>query len=451
MVDKKLAISASLAAQPSDIKGYKHLKDLDIPQVNGSDDVMLLIGADSEAQFPLEIRNSGIRGEPYAERTMLGWVVRGPSDRKQSACPSVNFLQTDVLQNLEKLWKTDFSDNIDNDETGWSVEDKRAAQIMSDSIKLRDGHYEMALPWKDESFVPPDNKSLANARLDQLKRRLEKDGELHEKYTEQMRQYIENGYAEEIPAREQSGRCWYLPHQPVTNQNKPGKVRVVFDGASKFRGTSLNDQLLQGPDYFNSLVGILLRFRQDRVAVAADIESMFHQVRVAEDDRDVLRFLWWENGDLARRPKEYRMAVHIFGAKSSPSCTTFALRRTASDNKDEYSQLAVNSVSKSFYVDDFLKSLEDESTAINLANELREMLQRGGFRLTKFLSNEQSVIDSIPVPERASSVQENNLCDEQPNERALGVRWDVHNDKLTYDAKVPDKPPGNISCGELSL
>ena len=45
----------------------------------------------------------------------------------------------------------------------------------------------------------------------------------------------------------------------------------------------------------NSLVGVLLRFRQGTIGIAADIEGMFHQIRVREKDQDSLRFLWWTN------------------------------------------------------------------------------------------------------------------------------------------------------------
>ena len=59
------------------------------------------------------------------------------------------------------------------------------------------------------------------------------------------------------------------------------------------QGVSLNDKVHQGPDLTNSLVGVLQRFRQEQIALMADVEGMFHQVRVSEQDRDALRFLWW--------------------------------------------------------------------------------------------------------------------------------------------------------------
>ena len=64
----------------------------------------------------------------------------------------------------------------------------------------------------------------------------------------------------------------------MVHPKKPDKVRVVFDCAARFRNTSLNDQLLQGPDLTNSLVLVLLRFCQERIGISADVEKMFHQV-----------------------------------------------------------------------------------------------------------------------------------------------------------------------------
>lgn len=69
-------------------------------------------------------------------------------------------------------------------------------------------------------------------------------------------------------------------------------IRVVFDCAATYRGTSLNKELLQGPDLTNTLLGVFLRFCQEPIAMMADIDRMFHQVRVPPEDVDFLRFLW---------------------------------------------------------------------------------------------------------------------------------------------------------------
>ena len=73
----------------------------------------------------------------------------------------------------------------------------------------------------------------------------------------------------------ESKRVWYLPHHPVFHPKKPDKPRVVFDCAAKCNRLSLNDCILQGPDWTTPLVEVLCRFRLGRVAVTDDIKEMF--------------------------------------------------------------------------------------------------------------------------------------------------------------------------------
>ena len=119
----------------------------------------------------------------------------------------------------------------------------------------------------------------------------------------------------------------------------------------------------------------------------ADVESMFHQVHVSPRDCDALRFLWWSNNDLNSEPEEYQMMVHLFGATSSPSCANFGHWQTAEDSQQEFSKDAVDSVKNNFYIDDCLKSVPSENKAIVLVDELRQLLSKGGFCLTKWISN----------------------------------------------------------------
>ena len=76
----------------------------------------------------------------------------------------------------------------------------------------------------------------------------------------------------------------------------------------------------------NGLVGVLCRFRLE-VALVANIKAMFHQFLVCKGDRDLLRFIWWKNGDTKKPVEEYRIKVHFFGAVSSPGCANFGLKR----------------------------------------------------------------------------------------------------------------------------
>ena len=68
----------------------------------------------------------------------------------------------------------------------------------------------------------------------------------------------------------------------------------------------------------SSLVGVMTRFREEPVVFVGDVEAMFYQVRVPTEERNLLRFLWWPDGDFGQELEEYKMTVHLFGAASSP-------------------------------------------------------------------------------------------------------------------------------------
>ena len=158
---------------------------------------------------------------------------------------------------------------------------------------------------------------------------------------------------------------------------------------------------------------MLSSFREESVALASDVECTSHQVRVPPDDRNAFRFFWWPDSDFDQEPVDHRMEVHLFGATSSPSCCNFALRRTAEDNKGLFAEEIVNTVKKNFYVDECLKSVISTEHAVEFVDQLRELLSKGGFPLTKWLCNKPKVIESIPEVERAPSVLDLDLNKER--------------------------------------
>ena len=177
----------------------------------------------------------------------------------------MNFIKADeeLGQQFTRFSIQEFSNSAYNKDAGLSKEDSHAISIMEQSVKLKSGHYEVALPWRNTPPNLPNNRPLAEHRLKLLQRRLLKDQELHSKYSAFINDLLRNGHACKVPADRLDrpiGALWYLPHHPVLNTNKPGKVCVVFDCGAKHQGTSLNDQLLQGPTLANNLVDILTCF-----------------------------------------------------------------------------------------------------------------------------------------------------------------------------------------------
>ena len=79
-----------------------------------------------------------------------------------------------------------------------------------------------------------------------------------------------------------------------------------------------------------------------------------------------------------------------------------------------------------------LKSLDNEKEAIKLVNNVKAMCASGGFKLTKFLSNNKQVLQSIDEADRRQGVKDKDLMGDLPAEQALGMLWDTVSDKLGF-------------------
>ncbi|XP_043969743.1 uncharacterized protein LOC122829340 isoform X2 [Gambusia affinis] len=430
----------------SDIQQWPYLSEVNLPELKA--DVGLLIGANcSKAMKPWRIIN-GQDGGPYAIKTTIGWVVSGPVRRNEVENETPHsFVNRISLVEIENLliqqYNTDFPERNYEDKEELSQEDKAFLRSVEKTTVFKNGHYCVGLPLRNEKLQMPNNRSVAEQRIASLERKFRKSPEFFEDYKNFMEAIITKGYAVRVPTNQltrEDNRVFYIPHHGVYHPKKK-KLRVVFDCTSSYQDRCLNSELLQGPDLTNTLVGVLLRFREEPVAIMADIESMFYQVNVPEHDADLLRFLWWPNGRLDEPMEEFRMAVHLFGATSSPSVASYALRRTAEDHRDTVSPNAVQTVLRHFYVDDCLKSVATENDAVRLVKELQTLCSSGGFTLTKWMSNSRKVLTSIPAEHRATEVRDLDLRhDTLPVERTLGVQWDTESDTFLYKIELQNKP-----------
>ncbi|KAL0178992.1 hypothetical protein M9458_024434, partial [Cirrhinus mrigala] len=432
-----------------DIKRWSYLKTVQLPQIDAG--IELLIGTNvPKALEPLEVVCSVDDG-PYAIRTMLGWTVNGPLTGDSGGMADCEQPQITVNRvsavNLDELWQqqfqNDFPENCLDDHTGMSREDHKFLELVINSVKHVNGHYQIALPLRNFNVSMPNNKNIVKQRLYHLKRKLQKDPVFYAEYNTFLNDLLLKDYAEKVPEEELDrgdGKVWYIPHHGVYHPTKK-KIRVVFDCGASYQGTSLNAQLLQGPNLTSSLIGVVTRFRREHVVIMADIESMFYQVRVPSADIDLLRFLWWPEGDLEQQPVEYRMKVHLFGAASSPSCANFALRRCAEDNGHHYSEKAVEKLLHCFYVDDCLVSVVTEEEAVSLYKELISLCASGGFSLTKWMTNRPGVLESIPKNHRAKGMEGLNMTfDSLPVERVLGVEWCIQSDSFKFKIVLKNRP-----------
>ena len=383
-------------------------------------EIGLLIGGNCpEAFAPLDVILGEV-GKPFAQKTMLGWTVFGAKDTNQHQ------------QKRSRINKT----MLTTEDQLISQEDIKFLDIMENGVKtMKDGSYQLPLPFKKKPNMP-DNRLQTEKRLMALKKKFEEDKAFEEEYNDFMNELISNGHAEPVDSKNsvQHGEMWYIPHFAVTHPKKK-KTRVVFDCSAKYKNTSLNEHLLQGPDMMNSLVGILCRFRKEEIAISCDIEKMFYNFYVDEEDRDYLRFLWLIDGIV----KEFRMTVHLFGATSSPAVATYGLRKLAQNHQDQF-PVAARFIERNFYVDDGITSVANVEDAKRLINDAREVCAKGNLRLHKFICNDREVLSYIPETEK--TIQEIDLFrDNLSTQRTLGLEWALDTDMLKFKSShVQDKP-----------
>ena len=142
------------------------------------------------------------------------------------------------------------------------------------------------------------------------------------RYTEQTESNVQKSYTELVPTDDQlcGFKEWYISHHAALSSKRPDKVRSVYDCAAFAEGKFLNGFLMKHPESINSLVGVLLRFKKEEIPNAADVEAIFHEIRVLPPNRDALRVFWWPVENLEAEPFVFLMMVHLIGSNSSPSC-----------------------------------------------------------------------------------------------------------------------------------
>ncbi|KAL0859420.1 hypothetical protein ABMA27_010599 [Loxostege sticticalis] len=436
---KNLQLSSQTISD-EDLVDCRHLSDIEHKLKYNKVIPKLLIGQDNwHLLLARKVRRGNSR-QPVASLTPLGWVLHGAHTRTLGQQVNHIYHLTEIEEKMDEELRHHFAleSLLITPKRPTTDPEKRALDLLKEHTKQReDGRYETTLLWKSEEIEMANNFENACNRLLSTEKKIDKDLKLREKYNEQMNALINKGYAEQAPPSSSEKKTWYLPHFPVLNPMKPGKVRVVHDAAAKTKGMSLNDCLLTGPDLLQSLPGVLMRFRQHPIAVTADIAEMFMQVKIREEDRDALRYLWrGENRE--QQPTEYRMTSLIFGATSSPATAIYVKNINAEKYKLTH-PAAYEAIVKNHYVDDYLQSFKNLEEAKKISQKVRDIQKEAHYDLKKWTSNCTELIAMLD--ENNESQPSKDLDDGTKTERVLGLIWKPGTDELAFNLNLARLPP----------
>ena len=388
----------------------------------GKGQVDLLIGIDHAHMHTGPTKQSE---HLVARKSPLGWVVFGSATGESGST-------TSTLLHVKYATPVDLSDFWTTKAMGVEVKpctceegklsqlERQEKRMIEESATKLGNQWLVPYPWKHDPHTLPDNKSQAIKRLESTERRLLKNSDQAAAYNKKMVEMTEMNFSRKLSEEEEKGYkgpIHYISHHAVFKpDSKSTPVRIVFNSSASFQGHRLNDYWRKGPDLLNGLFGVILRFRENKVAVMADISKMYHRVLIPLQDQHVHRFLW-RNLEIERPPDTYVMNVLTFGDKPAPAMAQVALQKTAEEGENEYPR-AAQTIKDNSYMDDILDSVETKQEAKELTTAVDNILAKGGFQVKEWQSNEELNQASQEV-----DAEEIDVPSSTTDAKALGVVW----------------------------
>ncbi|XP_055714803.1 uncharacterized protein LOC129808922, partial [Phlebotomus papatasi] len=390
----------------------------------------MLLGADV---FMSVLRSRKVAGSPTLQETAFGYIVAGCFESHSESISSISRLitclcateDTSLNTQMEKFWTLEEV----KAQKPLSVEEQKCeAHFALCTSRNSEGRYVVRLPTREDLQNLGDSRYLAEKRFRCIERRLQRDENLYIQYRDFMRQYESLGHMRKLPEGYTSPKpAVYLCHHPVIKESTSTPVRVVFDASAKTTsGKSLNSVLLVGAKTQDDLFEILLRFRQHNVILKADIQKMYRQIIIHEEDQNMQRILWRET---PQQPLQtYLLSTVTYGTASAPFLATRCLQQLVTDEGQHF-PCAAPVVERDFYVDDLLTGTSDVESALLLRQELISMLQRGGFSLKKWSSNSSEIMSQIPQEDHEKS---SSLSMGEESVKTLGLNWTPNSDCFRF-------------------
>ena len=412
---------------------YSHLEGVKIEDndTRARFPIHVVLGASEYAKIKTSTpQRVGKPGQPVAEKTLLGWTVMSPG-REDVGSPAL--LTQSASVDYEQLCSLDvlgLADTHENDQ--FEVYEEFKEQLERSPA----GWYETKLPWKANHPPLPTNEAGSKRRLEQLIRKLERDGQ-YEKYDSIIQEQLQEGVVEEAPEAA-TGKEFYIPHKGVTRENAEStKLRIVYDASARERDNQpfLNDCLNPGPPLQNRLWDILVRSRFYPVLLTGDLKKAFLQVRIKKEERDSLRFHWRPPNSSMTSVLRFTRA--LFGMTCSPFLLGGVINQHLEAWEKRHPEL-IKEIRDGLYVDDLMTGGETVEITAEKKSITTEVFKDASFIIHKWHSNApelEATSDSACEEELTYAKQQ--LGGAKPFEgKLLGLPWDRDQDIISVILQI---------------
>ena len=343
----------------------------------------VLIGADH--YWDVMLPEPPIFGRPNFVPSIFGFMTHGPTLGRSKL--ERQYLNLEAEENeLRSLWELEAM--------GISPSEESEAEVTV-TFNSEKGRYEAKLPWRS-SDRPRENLLTATQRLNSVVRKMTEEEK--REYNRYVHDLETDGVIEKVVGETKNG-VFFLPHFAIRREGK--RIRVVFDGSA-----GINQFLEVGPNLLQGLLKVLVQARFWKCLAQGDVKAAFHQVEIAEEDRDFLSLLW--------EGHRFRFVRVPFGLCCSPAILNVTMKELRDRFSKDYPD-TVNKLESGTYVDDVVAGGNDDEEREDFVSESSYVFGQGGLCLYKWRFSK-----SIDPGE----VHMGSL---------LGLKWDRGKDVLMVD------------------
>ena len=326
-----------------------------------------------------------------------------------------------------------------------TIEEQKDLELIDSKLQFQPntGRFIIGYPWTSDPMGLPRNEDYAYSMLLSTEKRLMKDDKYASIYREQMNDLL-NRAARRVTKEELehwNGPKFFIAHHAVLKpDSKSTPLRIVFNSSRKHNGSSLNDFYAKGPTFFNNMLGIILRFRENRIGFVGDIHKMFHSIDISYQDQMTHLFLW-RDLDQSREVEVYAMTKLNMGDKPSAAIAQAALRKTAEMAPEQLNK-AAEIILRNSHMDDICGSTDSIEEAERLTEDISTALKMGGFKIKgKWLMSGQQNEISNSTTQKTVQLMLNMEDPATKTEKVLGMQWDPVTDELSYMVKLQTITP----------
>lgn len=337
------SLTKYLPSRIQNVGSWTHVVGLELADNDplNNDPIDVIIGADLFGMLVLDGVRKGPATEPTAQNTTLGWILSGPiapAPRNGAASEVAHHgvvLET-LDRDLRRFWKIE---QIPQSTYRSPEEQQCETHFLQTHSRTSKGRYVVRLPFKNG---PPlslgESRAIAMSSLHRMEQRLQRDPSKASEYHTFLEEYENLGHMTKIEPTEvvKFKQAYYIPHHAVLRDSSATtRLRVVFNASCRTtNGMSLNDLMLIGPKLQRDLATIILRWRQYRYVFIGDIEKIFRQILVDDQDTDYQRIVW--RSSLNTPIAEYRLRTVTYGTAAAPYLAIRVLDQLAHDDGSQY-------------------------------------------------------------------------------------------------------------------